>query len=446
MDDRVPSKLLHTLSSAADIARKHDFIHVFSHYDADGISSAGILARSLIRADRDFSATLFTTLNDENMDSIKKSNAKCIIVADMGASYLDALEALDKDVIVLDHHRTPRDSDKICYANPHLFGIDGMTDCCAASLSLLFATAMDESNWDLSQIAFAGIAGDRQHINVSGINSYILSNAAEIGYITASEGSVIPSGPLSRELLLTTDPYISGISGSPENVSKLLMDAGIPADRSSSSLDDGERRKLSSLIALTLASGNVMTKTMIESSRTRYELKDWDMDAEAFACVLNACGRLGLGGIGVAVCLGDERSRAEAERLNDDYREKTVTAANGLELRGLVQMRNIQHFDSSASGLTGVLCGIAMQYLGDHGKPVIGMNSSENVVKASARGTWGQLERGIDLSIGMEEAAREAGGQGGGHKIASGASVPKGSEEKFLSALDRIIGEQISAR
>jgi RecJ-like exonuclease len=422
------------------------FIHIFSHYDADGISSAGILARSLLRAGKDFSVTLFTALNDENMNTIEKSNAKCVIIADMGASYLDDLDTLEKDVIVLDHHRAIRGSEKICFANPHLFGIDGMTECCAASLSLLFAAAMDESNLDLSQIAFAGIAGDRQHINISGINAHILRSAAETGYVTARDGSLIPSGPLSRELYLTTEPYISGISGSPEGVSKLMKDSEISRDRSSSDLNDSERRKLSSLIAIILASENVMTKTVSESSRTRYDLRDWHMDAEAFADILNACGRLGFGGIGVAMCLGDERSRIEAEGLNDDYRSKIVTAAKELDRRGLIQMRNIQYFDSSASGFTGVLCSIAMQYLGDHGKPAIGMNVSEDVVKASARGTMEQLERGIDLSAGMEAAAKEAGGQGGGHRIASGASIPKGSEEVFLNALDRIVGEQISAK
>lgn len=445
----VPSKLLSRLSSAAEILRRHDFIQIFSHYDADGISAAGIIGKALAREGLDFSVTLFTTLNDEFMETVEKCSARCIIMTDMGASFLDRLDALAdrKDVIVLDHHRTPRDSERICYANPHLFGSDGMTECCGASLSFLLSIQMDEDNWDLSQIAFAGIAGDRQHINgAKGINSFILKNAADMGHITATEGSMIPAGPLSRELYLTTDPYISGVSGSPEGAAKLMKECGLSEDRSFSGLDETERRKLSSLIAVRLASRNVMTKTMLEASRVRYDLRDWNMDAEMFSGVLNACGRLGLGGVGVAMCLGDARSRVEAERLNDDYRSRVVVAAKELEERGLDEMEHIQHFDSSASGFTGVLCGIAMQYFGHHDKPTVGINSSEGKAKVSARGTWEQLERGVDLSVGMEAAAKEAGGQGGGHRIASGASFPEGSEERFLNALDRIIGRQVTAR
>ena len=42
----------------------------------------------------------------------------------------------------------------------------------------------------------------------------------------------------------------------------------------------------------------------------------------------------------------------------------------------------------------------------------------------------------------MEKASKEVGGYGGGHPVASGASIPDGSEDKFITTLDRIIGEQ----
>ena len=46
MDDFVlPSKLLKDLSHAAETIRGHEFIQVFSHYDADGVSAAAIVAK-----------------------------------------------------------------------------------------------------------------------------------------------------------------------------------------------------------------------------------------------------------------------------------------------------------------------------------------------------------------------------------------------------------------
>jgi nanoRNase/pAp phosphatase (c-di-AMP/oligoRNAs hydrolase) len=41
--------------------------------------------------------------------------------------------------------------------------------------------------------------------------------------------------------------------------------------------------------------------------------------------------------------------------------------------------------------------------------------------------------------------AEKVGGRGGGHPIASGASIPLGKEETFLALLDDIVGQQIKS-
>ena len=446
MDDNVPTKLLSRLSIASEIIRSNDFIHIFSHYDADGISAAGILAKTLFREGKDFTVTLMSGLTDETFGHVKESKAPCILMADLGASYIEKLEELDKAIVVLDHHKSSKDSEKICYVNPHLFGIDGMTDSCGASVSFLFSITMNEKNWDLSQIAFAGIAGDRQHINLGTINRYILENAEKKNYIKTMPGSLIPPGNLYKELYLTTDPYISGVSGDPEGVADMMDIVKLSKGRMQSDLDDNERRKLSSLITLKMLSKNVTQSTMNDIVRTRYHLNGWHMDAETLSDMLNACGRLDLGGVGIGMCMGDERCRIQASTLNDEYRNSIVAAAKKLDSSGLVKKKNIQYFDSSASGFTGILCSIAMNYFGDPLLPTIGINSSESMAKASARGTWDQLNNGVDLSIAMSTAAKAAGGEGGGHRIASGASFPASNLKTFVDALDDIVGKQVNAK
>ncbi|MBR4217222.1 MAG: DHH family phosphoesterase, partial [Candidatus Methanomethylophilaceae archaeon] len=86
MDNQVPPKLLTTLSKAADIVRGHDFIQVYSHYDADGVSSAAIIAKTLLRLGKEFRVTLFTTLNDRGIDIIRGCKSECVIITDLGAS------------------------------------------------------------------------------------------------------------------------------------------------------------------------------------------------------------------------------------------------------------------------------------------------------------------------------------------------------------------------
>ena len=77
-------------------------------------------------------------------------------------------------------------------------------------------------------------------------------------------------------------------------------------------------------------------------------------------------------------------------------------------------------------------------------KPTVGINSGHDTGKSnvSSRGMWCQLEKGVDLTVAMRESAAAVGGEGGGHKIASGATIPAGQEMNFLSYLDKFVGEQ----
>ncbi len=446
MKDQVPSKLLTTLSSAADIVRGHEFIQVYSHYDADGVSSAAILAKALMRADKEFRVTLFTTLNDYNMEVIRNTKADCIIVSDLGASYIDQLDAMTQDVVVLDHHTIISEAKRVCYANPHLYGIDGMVSGCGATMCLLFAVTLDENNWDLVQIAFAGIAGDRQHINgLSGLNTYLLEEGERRGFVERMPGSLIPSGDLMTELFLCTDPYIRGVSGNVEGVAQLMHDAGVEPGKTFMDLDEEELRRLSSLIAVKLTQQGMELSSMEEIARDRYFLKGLGMDAEYLSAILNNCGRSGMGGIGIAAGMGDERCLNEGAEQNKESSRLVVESMVELDTRGLNQMENIQWFDSTDSGFTGMLCGIAMQSIADHRKPTIGMNKSNDPVNLSSRGMFSQLERGVDLAVAMREACASVGGQGGGHRIAAGGSVPLDKVDEFLRNLDRIVGEQISS-
>jgi len=424
--------------------KEHDIVYIFSHHDADGISAAVILAKAMMRAGKEFKVTLFGALNDETFDTVKKCGARCIIIADMGASYVEGLDGIDSDIVVLDHHKSDAVAERIHYINPHSFGIDGMSSACGASMAMLFALQMSEENWDLVQIAFAGIVGDKQHSpGLKGINRYLFDEGNKRGHITKEDGSLIPSGELMHSLYHTVHPYIRNVSGNADGVAALLGSARIDASMCSSGLSDIERRRLSSVIASRLLEQNVSLATMDEISCTRYALRNWNMDASALASLFDSCGRSGLGGVGIGLGLGDRTCMDSASRSLDESSEKVLAAIGELDLE---RMDNIQFFDSSASGFTGILCEIALRYIGDPDRPVVGCNSSEGRTKASSRCTHALLERGVDLSAAMNAAGEAAGGGGGGHRIASGAWFPSENKKMFLETLDRIIGGQISAK
>jgi RecJ-like exonuclease len=64
-------------------------------------------------------------------------------------------------------------------------------------------------------------------------------------------------------------------------------------------------------------------------------------------------------------------------------------------------------------------------------------------VKVSSRGTHALVRAGLDLSAVMQTASRAVGGDGGGHDVAAGATIPRGEREAFVAEADRIVGEQL---
>lgn len=445
MDENVlPSKLLTVLHTAAERIRGHDFIHVFSHNDVDGISSAGILATMLQRLGKEYQVTIVPAMDGGVLEQMRSSTSACLLLSDIGASHIDELERLDKDVVVLDHHPSDDGGEKVVHANPHLHGVDGATGACGATMSFLLSITVDQSNWDLVQLALVGLSGDRQHVNgLSGFNTLLLKGGEERGFVTRTPGSLIPSGQLSNSLFSCTEPFIRGVTGNEPGAQRLLRDAGISNDKAYKDLLDDEKWKLSSLMAVMLSKQGVTVKALEAAARTRYVLKDWSVDAEALGHLIHSCGSAGRYGTGVGLCLGDDRCFEDALQESRSDRGAIVEAVNSVDGIGLTQMENIQFFEISRSGSTGVVCGIVMDYLADPSKPVIAVNTGREPAKVTSRGTWALVGEGLDLTSAMRDAAESVGGSGGGHRIASGASIPADKESAFLLNLDGIVGEQL---
>jgi len=106
-------------------------------------------------------------------------------------------------------------------------------------------------------------------------------------------------------------------------------------------------------------------------------------------------------------------------------------------------LKNIRFLKMEGGEAGAIVSGLGIRYLFTD-MPLITLNHKDDMVKISARGNKPLISRGLDLSIAMRKAAGAVGGVGGGHTIASGGSIPPGTEEKFLSHLDWIVGEQLN--
>jgi len=84
-----------------------------------------------------------------------------------------------------------------------------------------------------------------------------------------------------------------------------------------------------------------------------------------------------------------------------------------------------------------------MNYLVDPNRPLVVFSAGKDVWKVSGRGTTWLVSQGLDLAVALRTAAAAVGGEGGGHKVASGATIPTESRSKFLEETNRIVSGQL---
>ena len=80
----------------------------------------------------------------------------------------------------------------------------------------------------------------------------------------------------------------------------------------------------------------------------------------------------------------------------------------------------------------------------DQSKPTLVLFKSEDKVLISSRGTQSLVSKGLNLAEALRDASSNFNGQGGGHPIASGATIPLGSESEFLETVNQIVSTQLS--
>jgi len=72
-------------------------------------------------------------------------------------------------------------------------------------------------------------------------------------------------------------------------------------------------------------------------------------------------------------------------------------------------------------------------------------DGDEAKLKISSRATRKLTEKGVDLSIVMETASQHVDGDGGGHDIAAGATIPADRRNEFIEKADEIITSQLNS-
>lgn len=440
------------LERARETVLSHEFVRVISHYDADGISGGFVATRALIRAGLSPHLTMEKSLAAEKIPDYLDRGTGLLVLVDIGASLIKALAELDMDVVVLDHHRVVEEDDRVVYVNPNRFGLDGMKDLSGSTTAFLFALALDEKNWDLAPFALTGAFGDRQHIGgLSGTNRLIAENALKKGLIDVKVHMRLSERTVYDSILYSVDPFIRGITGRAQQVEEFLRITHIDGSILTSDLTADREQEdmfqmsnyINSIILLRLIKQGCQLETLENLvSDTYYSLPD-RQNLDDLSGLVNACGRMGKNAVGFELMSGIEEAKAEASGLREEHRSRIRSRLIELEEDPPVEMTAIQYFYSDEPVINGAVAGIGREYLFNHQKPAFGLAVSGGNVEISARGSDELVKKGLNLAEVCRVAAEKVGGRGGGHPIASGATIPEGTDKEFLEIADEIFLTQL---
>jgi len=452
-----------------------DPIFVTSHLDADGLSAASIICSALLRRDARFQLRIVRQLDRPYLSTLVSEGPRWHIFTDLGSGQLpNILEVLDDTrVVILDHHPPVGDDDNqnLNHVNPHLCGFDGTYEISGAGVTYLVARHLGPANEDLAALAVVGAIGDVQdrgdkHALV-GLNSEIIVEDAKAADVLDESTDIRLFGretrPIHVALQYTTDPFIPGITGNPDAALSFLADIGIELKegdhwRTIADLTKEEKRKLNTALITHMLRMNIPAKEAQSIIGVVYTLKreapgSLVRDVREFATLLNACGRSDQGGVGVAVCMGDRGPLyRKAENILKEYRLQLAEGINWLieEPNRVEKRRLLQTFhgqDRIPETIVGSIASMALNSrIINWSKPVVAFAyTRDGRVKVSARTTQPLVKAGVHLGKIMRQACEElgSGAEGGGHNIAAGATIPRGSEEHFLEIVERLLAKQL---
>lgn len=422
----------------AEKIRSYSFVRLISHNDADGLTSAGIMAQALLRENIRFQLTISGQLDESLIEQINESSSEgeLVVFCDMGSGQSELLARLRNDAVVIDHHK-PVGKSPATVVNAHDVGIDGATDISASGTSYLVARELGGSkNLGLAGLAIAGAIGDKQLFRTA--NAYILDEALKAGVVSIRKGLKVGDGDLAEVLTYSMEPFLD-ITGDSEKVTKFLEILGLSGEIEG--LSEEGIKKLTSAIALKLAkraSPEAIDAVIGDVFVLEKELVPNVYD---FVSIMNTCGKLKMQGLALALCLKDKEAVKEALALSKEHQKELVLDIRA-NLEKIRKGENIWYISTAEALSTGALASTVVRYVHPE-LPFICINESEGILKISGRGTRELVAKGLDLSFALREAAGSVGGSGGGHSVASGASIPLGTVDEFLSVVDQIIGEQL---
>jgi hypothetical protein len=399
---------------AAEI-RRHEFVEVYAHHDADGIAAGSILCHAMLRAGIQFRLRVRQEITYADV-----AGDSTYLLCDIGSG----MEELPEDTIVIDHH-LPKFSGGF-HANPRLEGTDGDRELSAAGTAYIVAQQLGD-NRDLAGLVIPGIIGDGQEI--TGRNLDIFNEGVANGIIVPDRGITLPGRDMAERWYMATRPYLDKISGSENLIAGILEDA---RDKSK----DEKALRLDVLLSSVVLEAALTTSpsSLLAVYGDTYHLhREVIEDAHTLTAIIDACGKAGYGDIGATLCL---RSSHYLDNAWEIARKHHLNVINAVRTARITDGRSGVYEIQDAS----VASDVADIFSRDQvtAMPVLVYARSGNICRISARSPAGTVTQ---LGPLFNNLAAACGGNGGGHVNRAGAAIPcdriaaftKGWQEAFAS-------------
>jgi len=382
------------VKNVAEQIRRQQFVEVYAHHDADGITAGAILCHAMLRSGIRFRLRVCAEVN-----SVELSRDSASLLCDLGSGRED----LPPETMVVDHH-LPLFSGQF-HANPRLDKIDGDRELSAAGTAYLVAQEMGD-NRDLAGLVIPGIIGDGQ--SLAGKNLEIFNEGVANGIIVPDRGLTLAGRDMAEKWLIAVRPFLSGISGNDAAVSDLISGAtgenGIRTDL------------LLSLAVLTSSHETSVEGLSLIYGDTMHLQREVIEDAHTFTSVIDACGKSGKGDLAAALCF---RSSAEIEEAREWARRHNLGVISELKtLRPALEGNAV--FECQDSSLASDIADILSRDR-EQATPVLVYARAGKNCRISAR-----VPPGAKANLGhlIRSLALACGGSGGGHTIRAGANIP----------------------
>ncbi|SFL41143.1 RecJ-like exonuclease [Halogranum rubrum] len=457
--------------ACADRLREADSVLLASHIDADGLTSAAVAASALERAEIRFDTVFSKQLDAEEVAAIAATDHETVLFTDFGSGQLDVIAeheaAGDFTPVIADHHQ-PADVETEYHLNPLLFGLNGATELSGAGASYVLARALeaeDGDNRDLAALAVVGAVGDMQDSEggLHGANEGIVAEGVAAGVLDPAKDLALygrQTRPLPKLLEYASELRIPGVSNDQNGAIKFLSNLGLDLKEGGEwkrwvDLTQEERQTVVSALIKRAVTKGVPPERVNTLVGTTYSLVAEEVgtelrDVSEFSTLLNATARYDRADVGLAVCLGDRGEALDRARtLLRNHRRNLSEGLQWVKTEGVTVEDHVQWFDAGTrirETIVGIIAGMAVGANGiSRRKPILAFaEKNAEEVKVSARGSHFLTKQGLDLSVVMREASRSVGGDGGGHDVAAGATIPAGKQAEFVAEANRLVGEQLA--